>query len=181
MRAAILSAAVFLSAGCGSHRAGSPPAPPAAGERARLDVPFFSDDTDQCGPSVLASVLGFWGKPAAPAELRKEIYRAGLRGSLTVDMLIAAQDRGLAADIGSGGLAEVKAELDAGRPVIAFLNVGLRSVPIGHYLVITGYDEPRRVIFAHSGKERDRRITYKKFDKAWERTERWTLLIKPRA
>lgn len=176
MKTILLLAAAVLT-GCAAPRAERAP----EGRKVQLSVPFFPDGTDQCGPSVLASVLGYWGKPATPAELKKEIYRAHLKGSLTVDMLLAAQDHGLAADTGDGGLVQVKSELDAGRPVIAFLNVGFRAYPIGHYLVITGYDDARQVIIAHSGNERDRIISYKKFDKAWERTERWALLIQPRS
>src|ERR1700709_1563698 len=123
MRMTVCLFTIALLAGCASF--GAPRVP--EGRMVRLSVPFFPDDTDQCGPSVLASVLEYWGKPAAPSELKKEIYRANLKGSLTVDMLLAPKDRGLAADMGDGGLAEVKTELDAGRPVIAFLNVGFRS------------------------------------------------------
>ncbi len=171
----VLTAGFFAC--CASQ--GVPPA--ADGRQVRLSVPFFPDDTDQCGPSALASVLAFWGKPSPPAELKKEIYRANLKGALTVDMLLAARDRGLDASMGERGFPEVKRELDAGRPVIAFLNVGFRAYPIGHYLVITGYDDARRVLFAHSGKARDRAISYGKFDTAWGRTERWSLLIRPRS
>ena len=177
MRATILALAVGLLTGCASYRASRVP----DGRQVLLKVPFFPDAADQCGPSVLASVLGYWGKPAAPSELKKEIYRKHLKGSLTVDLLLAAQDRGLSADIAGGGLVQVKKELDAGRPVIAFLNVGFRVYPIGHYLVITGYDDARQVIFAHSGMERDRRISFRKFDRAWERTDRWALIIQPQS
>jgi len=177
MRTGALLLAVVLFAACAGR--GGPRVP--EGRKVLLAVPFFPDATDQCGPSVLASVLGYWGKPVEPVELKREIYRANLKGALTVDMLLAVQERGLGADLGDGGLAEVKGELDEGRPVIAFLNVGLRAYPIGHYMVITGYDDSRQIIFAHSGKERDRRIGYGRFDKAWERTERWALLIKPRS
>lgn len=177
MRTGALLLAVVLFAACAGPGGSRAP----EGRKVLLTVPFFPDGTDQCGPSVLASVLGYWGKPVEPAELKKDLYRAHLKGALTVDMLLAAQERGLAADVGGGGLVEVKSELDAGRPVIAFLNVGFRAYPIGHYMVITGYDDARQIIFAHSGKERDRRIAYKAFDKAWERTERWALLIQPQS
>ena len=177
MRTEVLLIALVLLSACAAP--GTPRA--SDGRKVLLAVPFFPDGTDQCGPSVLASVLGYWGKPAEPGDLKKEIDRAHLKGALTVDMLLAAQERGLAADVGGGGLVEVRRELDAGRPVIAFLNVGFRAYPIGHYLVITGYDDARQVIFAHSGKKRDRRIAYKTFDKAWERTERWALLIQPQS
>ena len=173
---AAVMAASLLTGCAGPRPAGAP-----EGKQVRLEVPFFPDDTDQCGPSALASVLGFWGKPAAPAELRGELYREKLRGALTVDMLLAAQSRGFSAEMENGTLALVKTELEAGRPVIAFLNMGFRAYPIGHYLVITGYDEGRRSIIAHSGMKRDHLISYAKFENLWEKTNRWSLLIRPRS
>ena len=176
MRAvAILTLAACLLSGCVSPRALRTP----EDRQVRLVVPFFPDDTDQCGPSALASVLGYWGKPSTPGELRQEIYRAHLKGSLTVDLLLAAESRGLSAEMADGGLVQVKKELEEGHPVIAFVNVGLRVYPIGHYMVITGYDDGRQVLFAHSGMKRDKKISYGKFDKQWEKTRRWTLLILP--
>src|SRR5262249_28631102 len=55
-----------------------------------LVVPFFADDTDQCGPSTLASVLNYWGISAKPGVLKKEVYLPQLRGTLPIDMLLAA-------------------------------------------------------------------------------------------
>lgn len=177
MRALFLVVVAGLLPGCASSRTARAP----EGRGVRLEVPFFPDGTDQCGPSALASLLGYWGKPALPAELRAEIYRANLKGALTVDMLLAAKRRGLSAEMVDGSIAFAQAELDAGRPVLAFINVGLRVVPIGHYLVLTGYDEERRTFFAHSGKRRDLRISYAKLDGQWEKTNRWTLKIMPPA
>jgi ABC-type bacteriocin/lantibiotic exporter with double-glycine peptidase domain len=175
--AAVVVLAVFLQTGCAAPRA----AGASDARKVRLEVPFFPDDTDQCGPSSLASVLQFWGNASAPAELKKEIYREKLRGALTVDMLLAAQSRGFSAEMENGTLALVKAELEAGRPVIAFLNLGFRAYPIGHYLVVTGYDEGRGSLIVHSGKKRDHLVSFAKFDKLWEKTNRWTLLIRPRS
>jgi ABC-type bacteriocin/lantibiotic exporter with double-glycine peptidase domain len=146
-----------------------------------LEVPFFPDHTDQCGPSTLASVLGFWGKSAEPAQLKNEIYHGNLKGSLPIDLLLAAQSRGLNAEILDEGLPQLKKELDAGHPLIAFVNQGPRFLPVGHYLVVTGYDDRRRGIFAHSGMERNSFIPYGKFQKQWGRTDRWALLILPAA
>ena len=182
MRAMILAFAVGLLAGCASSRGSSraPDGSPSV-RQVRLEVPFFPDDTDQCGPSALASVLGYWGIPAAPARLREELYRANLKGALTLDMLLAAEGRGLTAEMAEGGLERVKAELDAGHPMIAFVNLGLRIYPIGHYMVITGYDDAKRSLYVHSGTKRDRRVSYATFDGLWEKTSRWTLLILPPA
>jgi hypothetical protein len=177
MRAAVLLMTVGLIAACapqGARRV-------LDGRRVQLDVPFFPDGTDQCGPSALASVLTFWGRAETPASLKPELYRPKLKGALTVDLLLAAQNRGLSADTPEGGLARVKKELDEGRPVIAFVNLGFRFYPIGHYIVVTGYDDGREIIVAHSGTRRDSLISYGKFDTVWEKTNRWFLLIQPRA
>jgi len=175
MRPLFLLVVVGLLSGCASSYKSRAP----EGRSVRLEVPFFPDGTDQCGPSALASLLGYWDRPALPSELRTEIYRANLKGALTVDMLLAAQRRGLSAEMVDGSVAFAKAELDEGRPVLVFVNVGLRIVPIGHYLVLTGYDENRRSFFAHSGKRRDLAISYAKLDGQWEKTNRWTLKILP--
>jgi ABC-type bacteriocin/lantibiotic exporter with double-glycine peptidase domain len=160
----------------------SRPLPPAPDQgQVLLEVPFFPDHADQCGPSALASILGFWGEKADPGRLKEEIYLADLRGSLPVDLLLAAQAHGMSAEILDGGLPRLKKELDAGHPVVAFVNLGYRFIPIGHYLVITGYDDRRQALTAHSGMKKDRLISYEKFSRQWERTERWSLLILPAA
>jgi ABC-type bacteriocin/lantibiotic exporter with double-glycine peptidase domain len=167
--------------GCAAPGMGRPLPPPAEQGRVQLDVPFFPDDTDQCGPSALASVLGFWGRKAEPVRIKEEIYRAELKGSLPVDLLLAAQAHGMTAEMPDETLDSLKKELDAGHPVIAFVNQGYRFLPIGHYLVVTGYDDRRGEIFAHSGTKKNDPVPYGKFLRQWDRTDRWTLLILPAA
>ncbi len=168
-RRTLACAVLSLLLGC----AHSPAAGPPSSGIPRLQVPFFPDGTDQCGPSALASVLGYWGKPAEPAELRREIYVPKLRGALPLDLLLAARAHGLKAEMSEGGLDALKGELDAGRPVIAFVNLGFRFLPIGHFLVVTGYDG--RGVYAHSGKRKNEFLGYSEFDRMWEKTGRWTL------
>jgi ABC-type bacteriocin/lantibiotic exporter with double-glycine peptidase domain len=168
-----------LLAGCATVPGGSGADGTRADALVRLAVPFFPDDSDQCGPSVLASVLTYWGRPESPANLRRELYRARLKGALTVDLLLAAQGRGFAAEMAEDGLGRIRAELDAGRPVIAFLDVGMTVLAVGHYIVITGYDDGGRRFFAHSGMSRDKAITYDKFEKQWKAAGQWALLIQP--
>ncbi|MGH7220236.1 MAG: hypothetical protein ACREI1_07895, partial [Nitrospiraceae bacterium] len=64
------------------------------GQVVHVVVPFFPDGTEQCGPATLASVLTYWGIPSEPAVLKVEIYRPQLRGTLPMDLLLAAQARG---------------------------------------------------------------------------------------
>jgi hypothetical protein len=73
-------------------------------------VPFFPDGTDQCGPPTLASVLMYWGIPSEPSVLRTDIYRLQLGGTLPIDF-VAAEARRLQAEVSSGTLENLKAEL----------------------------------------------------------------------
>lgn len=145
----------------------------------RLMVPFFPDDTDQCGPATLASVMTFWGVPTNPQLLKQQVYLPRLKGSLPIDLLLAAQAHGLHAESFRGSLESVKAELEAGYPIVAFLNLGYKFFPQGHYVVITGYDDARQGFYVHSGLDRDEFLPYPRFLRSWEKTGRWTLKILP--
>jgi hypothetical protein len=80
-----------------------------------FNVPFFPDNTDQCGPSSLASVLNFWGKTVTPDELRAEVYAPSLNGTLPMDLLPAVRNRGLVGQVVNGDFDVLKEELRAGR------------------------------------------------------------------
>jgi ABC-type bacteriocin/lantibiotic exporter with double-glycine peptidase domain len=142
-------------------------------------VPFYADDTDQCGPATLASVLTYWGFPTEPPVLREEIYMSRLGGSLPMDLLLAAQARGMRAQTYSGTIENLKTELKAGHPVLALLNLGSARFPQGHYVVVVGYDDLRQGLYIHSGLQRDSFVSYKRFVQGWEKSGRWVLLILP--
>lgn len=178
MRSAALAGVLFAAA-C-AHA----PAPPraaagaAAAKPARLDVPLFPDRTDQCGPSSLAGVLKFWGKDADPTALRTEIYRSSLKGALSVDILLAAQAHGMNTVL-LDGLPAVKKHLDAGHPAIAFVNEGFSFYPIGHFMVLTGYDDSLQGVYANTDTRKNAFFPYSTFLKKWEKTDRWALVLLP--
>jgi len=154
---------------------------PSVSDARMVDVPFFPDKTDQCGPSALASVLSFWGRAVEPAVLKKEIYLAHLKGSLPIDLMLAAKSRGFEARLYSGSIDDLKSELGKGHPLVAYINRGFNLLPIGHYVVVCGYDEGRQGLFVHSGLSKDRFISYRSFLRSWNKTQRLTLLILPPA
>jgi ABC-type bacteriocin/lantibiotic exporter with double-glycine peptidase domain len=145
-----------------------------------LVVPFFADDTDQCGPSTLASVLSYWGVSAKPGALKKEVYLPQLRGTLPIDMFLAAQAFGMKVESYNGSIDNIRSQLDHGHPLVAFLNLGYKFFPQGHYVVITGYDDRRQGVYIHSGLEENKFVRYDRFLRDWEKTGRWTLLVIPK-
>lgn len=143
-------------------------------------VPFYPQNDHMCGPSSLASVIGYYGRGAGMAEVAREVYSARLKGTLPVDLLIYARDRGFEADYYSGSLDDLRKNVSGKRPLIIFLNLGLESYPVGHYVVITGYDDRLKVVVAHSGPVKDEVFSYDDLLKDWGKTGFSTLLITPK-
>jgi len=146
-------------------------------EGPQLLVPFFADRRDQWGPAALSSVLSFWGRPTEPEELRREVHFPKQRGSTGLDLRDAALARGFSADMSDGSLAMLRQELDAGRPVIVFVNDGVRIWPDEHFMVVTGYNDLLGGVYAHWGPHKYRFLRYKKFDKTWAKAGRWMLYV----
>lgn len=166
--------ALILLSGCASeHRKGARPSGP---EGPRLAVPFFPDRRDQWGPAALAGVLGFWGRPATPEELRREIYFPKQRGSVALDLRDAARAHGLSAEMTTGTLETLKRELDGGRPAIVLVNTGFRLVPVRSFMVVTGYNEWLGGVYAHFGPNKDAFLPYRRFESDWAKAGRWILL-----
>ena len=142
------------------------------------DVPFYAQGKNQCGPASLAGVLGHWGIPVPPEEIARDIYSDSANGTLTMDMVIYAQERGLTAEQYSGSMSDLRKKIDEGYPFIVLVDTGLFVFEMSHFMVITGYSP--EVIIANSGRERSKCIPEKDFMKAWEKTNFWTLFISPK-
>jgi hypothetical protein len=123
--------------------------------------------------------LVYWGSFAPPEALREEIYLRSIRGSLGLDLLMAAERRGYEATSYLGSITRVVEEIDAGHPIIALLDTGSWIFSKGHFVVITGYDLSRRGIYVHSGSTSDQFVSFDAFIDAWKTTGYWTLRIVP--
>ena len=145
------------------------------------NVAFFPDTTDQCGPSTLAAILAFYGKPVPPADLKSEIYLPKLKGTLPLDMERAAVKHGLPAESRNIDLDTLKSEIAQGRPLLLYLDHGLSFYPIGHYVVVTGFDDDRDGVLINSGKHEGALMRYGELMKEWNRTDRWALMVTPPA
>ncbi|MBI5560679.1 MAG: C39 family peptidase [Deltaproteobacteria bacterium] len=144
-------------------------------------VPHFPQEEFMCGPSSLASVLNYYGAGVSMEEVAGEVYMAGLKGSLSIDLLIYAKGKGFNASYYSGGLPDLKKRVGEKTPPIIFVNLGFDVYPVGHYMVVTGFSDPDGVIIAHSGIEKDKIITYRELVNAWKKTDFSTLLVTPAA
>lgn len=145
-----------------------------------LGVPFFPQDEYMCGPAALASVIGYWGKGEGMEKVAKEVYEEKLKGTLPLDLFLYAKDKGFDAVYYKGSLADLKEKIEAGFPLILFLNLGYESYPVGHYIVAVGYSERSKAVMAHSGMNKEEVFTYDRLLNAWEKTGFSTLLVRPK-
>jgi len=128
-------------------------------------VPFLPQEEETCGPSSLAMMLRFLGKKADTAEIAGETRTAGLRGTLITDLAAAARRRGVDAEVVALDTAGLRAEIDAGRPVILLVDLGFWVLSRPHYLLVYGYG-PRGYV-AHSGRTAGQDIPASDLSAGW--------------
>lgn len=179
MRLLLLAVGILLLVSCAGPSAEAVRAAVAAAPDAGivLSVPFFPQEEYQCGPAALASVFAYWGLPADPGIITEAIYLPNLKGTLSLDLLLYAERRGLRATLLPQNADALRAALRAGRPVIALLNVGSRLVQTWHYVVLVGYADGSRAFLAHDGRHRERVFPYDEFAWRWRASGHWALVV----
>jgi ABC-type bacteriocin/lantibiotic exporter with double-glycine peptidase domain len=141
------------------------------------DVPFYPQEAYQCGPAALAGVLNYWGFAVTPQEIAEEIFSKSARGTLNIDMVLYAQKNGLRATSYKGTIEDIKEKIHDGYPMIVLVDLGFSFYQANHFIVIIGFSQDGVVV--NSGKTNRRILSWKDFQKAWEKTHFWTLFITP--
>lgn len=169
--------ASLLLAGCvGPSRLAQ--LPPESPERVELTAtPFHPQLEHQCGPAALATILGAAGRNVDPAVLAAEVYLPGRQGSLQTELASAARARGLLAYATGPSLADLLAEIAAGRPVLVLQQLGAGPWPYWHYAVVIGYDKARGQVLLRSGTEERAVMRASLFESTWGRGGRWGLVL----
>lgn len=142
-------------------------------------VPFYPQETHQCGPASLAMALNAAGAEVTPQDLIAQVYLPGRAGSLQVEMLAAARRNGLLAYQLAPQLEDLLAEVAAGSPVVVLQNLALSWYPIWHYAVVVGYDLPRAEIILRSGLQPRQLLPLTTFEHTWKRSGYWAMLALP--
>lgn len=150
----------------------------AGSDRIIEGVPFFPQETYQCGPASMAGVLNYWGIEVSSEAIAEEIYSRSAKGTLSLDMTLYASNKGLEAVQYEGCITDLKKNIDLGYPLIVLVDYGFWVYQQNHFMVVIGYN--RDGIIVNSGKEWHKVIPVKDFLKQWKKTNYWTLLIGPR-
>lgn len=140
------------------------------------NVPFFPQDAYKCGPASLASVLNYYGVNESPDDITRQIFSKGAKGTLTIDMFLYAENKGMYVKQYIGNIDDIRKNIDSNNPLIVLVDYGIYFYKKNHFMVIVGYNE--KGIVVNSGKRKGQFIFYDDFLKIWEKTNFWTLLIK---
>jgi ABC-type bacteriocin/lantibiotic exporter with double-glycine peptidase domain len=144
-------------------------------------VPFYRQKESYCGPAALASVLGFWGRPASLEQITAAVYLPELRGTLPMDMENFMREAGFETITSAGTLEELKVRIRTDLPVICLLDLGFGPYRRPHYVTVIGFDDANAVIIAHDGLQANSVIGYKLFEKEWSRAGHWMLIGNPKS
>ncbi len=171
--ALLLAMLLTLHGGCASPG-------PDASHRARL-LPLVPQSSAryQCGPSTLASVLAFHGKPVPENTIKDAIYSPTAQGVLLSDMAWFVREQGFQADVRVGSVDDLRQAVENRLPPIVLLDYGIARLRKPHFTAITGVSDSG--VFQLDDKRADDYVRMNLFTRLWERAGNQYLLITPAA
>lgn len=146
------------------------------------NMPMLHWGIESCGAGSLSTVLQHYGDTTTMQQWDASLPKTR-GGVMTIDMLIAARQKGYEAKLVTGDRASVESELAAGRPVILMLKV-IDSLghhyDFFHYVVADGIDPEHNLIRTQFGDGKARWVSFEKLDNAWSGGGHAAIFIHPR-
>jgi len=151
--------------------------PAGAGPLELEATPFVPQERYQCGPAALTTVLLASGADVALDDIVDRVYLPERKGSLQFELLAATRTEGRLPYPIDGTLAAIRAELEAGRPVLVMQNLSIALMPRWHYAVVVGIDPDRDRVVLRSGTERRHVTSVRTFLYTWRRSDYWGFVV----
>lgn len=170
----------ILAAGCVTPTPRSAHASPAA--TAIPGMPMLRWGIESCGAGSLATVLQHYGDPTTMQQW-DAILPKTRGGVLTIDLLLAARQKGFDAQLVTGTPELIADELRHGRPVILMLqvvNAPGHAYDFYHYVVADGFDTQSDLIRTQFGDGRARWVSLARLEKSWNGGGHTAILIRPK-
>jgi hypothetical protein len=148
---------------------------PSVPERPILSVPYVSQTEALCGGAAVAMIMRYWGERGVYAEDFARYVDGSGRGIATDVLVRAAERDGWTPIAFEGDSSELREHHAHGRPLIVLIEVAPRRY---HYVVVVGWRNGQ-VLYHDPAVGPDRQMSAERFDRAWQATGRWTLLLLP--
>jgi predicted negative regulator of RcsB-dependent stress response len=145
------------------------------------NVPMQKWDIKSCGAGALSAVLLHYGDERTMKEWDATLPKTR-GGVMSIDLVLAARQRGFDARLVTGDRSLVEAELRDGHPVILMLQVIQapgKSYDFFHYVVVDGYDPTQNIFRVQFGDAKARWATMDRIEPAWKPTRHAAVLIRP--
>jgi len=145
------------------------------------NVPMQKWDIKSCGAGSLSSVLQHHGDTISMDEWQEKLPKTR-GGVMSIDLVLAARERGFDAHLVTGDRDLVEAEVRDGRPVILMLQVIQypgSSLDFFHYVVIDGYDPMKNLFRVQFGDGKARWAPMERLEPAWVKTKHATIMVRP--
>lgn len=147
----------------------------------RIDgVPRIKQNTNYCGPAVVASALQHLGETITQETVGEAVYDPVQRATNGADMLYYARSKGYAAYSWNSSLEDAKRKISAGAPILV-LQRNSDTDASGHYRILTGYDDAQQKFYVMDPYyDEITELPYKQCEKWWKPMGCWALLIVPK-
>ena len=144
-------------------------------------MPMLKWGIESCGAGSLATVLQHYGDSTSMQQWDAALPKTR-GGVMTVDMLIAARQKGFEAQLVTGTPELITSELQNGRPLILMLQVvdsPGHKYDFFHYIVADGIDSGRGLIRTQWGDRKERWVSLDRLEKPWSGGGHAAILIHP--
>ena len=149
-------------------------------ESKRLSLAVYPQEEYFCGPSSMATLLTNQQIEFVYGDVVRSTFTPELKGSLQVEMKATARHYGLIPYEINPNIAAVLSEVSNNRPVLVLFNLGLDSIPVWHYSVVTGFNKASKEIFLTGSKNNQTWMTFDEFERFFERGGSWAIVaLKP--
>lgn len=155
---------------------------PTTSARVIPNVPLQSWGIESCGAGSLSSVLQHYGDTTTMKQWDQTLPKTH-GGVLSIDLVLAARQKGFDSRLVTGDRASVERELLDGRPTILMLQVIQApgsSYDFFHYVVLDGIDASAHLVRVQFGDAKARWIPFDKLDNAWQGGGHAQIIIAPK-
>lgn len=180
MKRLLLCVAIVFFTGCASKNYDYLSTDKSIVQSKQLQVTIYPQEAYFCGPSSMATLLNHQKIEFIYDDIVASTFTPELKGSLQVEMKATARRYGLIPYEINPNLAAVLSEVSDNRPVLVLFNLGLSSLPVWHYSVVTGFKKSTKEIFLSAPKGDQTWMSFSEFERFFERGGSWAIVaLKP--